>query len=135
MKLTVETIVIDPTKVTQKHTNGASKYMAQRVKALCDPYVPFQTGSLKNTAFCGENYVRYGKPYAHFQYRGIVMVGVVSGSTWAKRGESKRTTGRALTYSGGGQRGAQWDKRMMAQRGGELTEAVAAFLGGKKKGL
>lgn len=135
MKITVEKIVIDPSKVTQKHTNGASKYMAQRVKAYCDPFVPFQTGTLKNTAYCGDNYVQYRTPYAHYQYRGVVMVGIISGSPWAKRGEAKRYTFRPLSYSGGGQRGAHWDKRMMRQRGGEVTADVAAFVGGRKKGL
>ena len=133
MKLTLNKVIIDPDRVTKNHTAGASKFLAQRVKAYCDPFVPFQTGTLKNTAYCGENYVQYRTPYAHYQYVGVVMVGMLSGSTWAKRGEPKRYTMRLMTH--GGQRGAHWDKRMMAQRGGEVTADVAAFLGGRKKGL
>lgn len=134
MNLTIEKVIIDPSQVTKKKTAGASKFLSQRVKAYCDPYVPFQTGTLKNTAYCGENYVQYRTPYAHYQYKGIVMVGILSGSPWARRGESKRYTMRSMTH--GGQRGAKWDKRMMAQRGTEVTQDVAAFLGGKaKKGI
>lgn len=135
MKLTINQVNINPNQVSNNHgITQASRYLAQRVKAYCDPYVPFITGTLKNTAFCGDNFVRYGQPYAHFQYVGKVMVGVRSGSPWAKRGEPKRYTGRSLTYSGGGQRGANWDKRMMLQRGGDLRQDIATFLGGKAKG-
>lgn len=30
-------------------------------------------------------------------------------------------------------RGPEWDKRMMADRGDEVTDAVAEFVGGKRK--
>lgn len=133
INLTVKEIQCDPTKVAVKRDfPGANKYMAARFKHYCDPYVPFRTGHLKNTAYVGggsvHGYVRYAGPYARFQYGGMVMVGVVSGSPWARRGEPKRVTGKRLTYSGGGQRGAQWDKRMMAQRGDSLRKDVANFL-------
>lgn len=133
MNLSIKSITIDKAgAVARRGFPQASQYLAQRVKAYCDPYVPMQTGTLKNTAFCGENYVRYDMPYAHFQYHGVVMVGVVTHSPWAKRGEAKRYTGKPLSYSGGGQRGANWDKRMMAQRGSEVTQDIASFLGGRK---
>lgn len=135
MKLIINKVVLDPDKVTEGKCAGASKFLAQRVKAYCDPFVPFQTGMLKNTAYCGDNFVQYRTPYAHYQYKGVVMVGIISGSPWAKRGEAKRYTGRPLSYSGGGQRGAHWDRRMMIQRGREVTQDVAAFVGGRKKGL
>lgn len=120
--------------VKNRHFDRAEKYMAQRVKAYCDPYVPFQTGHLKNSAEVGANYVKYLGPYARFQYGGRVMVGIRSGSPWARRGEKKVLTNRSLSYHGGGQRGAKWDKRMMAQRGGELRRDVANFVGGTAKG-
>lgn len=120
--------------VKNRNFDRAEKYMAQRVKAYCDPYVPMQTGHLKNSAEVGANYVKYLGPYARFQYGGRVMVGIRSGSPWARRGEKKVLTNRSLSYHGGGQRGAKWDKRMMAQRGGELRRDVANFVGGTAKG-
>lgn len=129
MRFTVKRIECDPDKaVKNRDFAGASKYMAARFKAYCDPYVPFRSGNLKNNAFVGKNFVRYNGPYAKFQHGGIVMVGVTTHSPWARRGEPKRTTGRPLTYSGGGQRGAAWGKRMMEQRGDELRSDVANFL-------
>lgn len=120
--------------VKNRHFDRAEKYMAQRVKAYCDPYVPMQSGHLKNSAEVGANYVKYLGPYARFQYGGRVMVGIRSGSPWARRGEKKVLTNRSLSYHGGGQRGSKWDKRMMAQRGGELRRDVANFVGGTAKG-
>ena len=112
----------------------ASKYMAQRLKAYCDPFVPMQSGHLKNSAEVGSNYVRYAGPYAKFQYGGVVMVGVQTGSPWARRGEKKRVTNRGLSYHGGGKRGPRWDSRMMAERGAEYKQDIAKYIGGKPKG-
>ncbi len=129
MKFTVKHINIDPNKIVRsRNFSKADQYMAQRVKAFCDPYVPMKSGHLKNSAEVGKNYVRYLGPYARFQYGGFVMVGIRSGSPWARRGEKKRLTSRPLQYSGGGQRGAKWDRRMMAERGAELRRDVENFV-------
>lgn len=137
MKIEVKRIECNPDKVAaSRDFRGAEKYMAARFKAYCDPYVPLAPkagGTLKNTAFVGANYVRYLGPYARFQYHGFVMVGVMTHSPWARRGEPKRVTGKRLTYSGGGQRGPDWDKRMLAQRGDELRQDVANYLKAKPK--
>lgn len=116
----------------------ARVFMAENLARLCDPYVPMAPGS---GAHMKEQYtvapdgstITYGGPYAHFQYVGEVMVGVRTGSPWAKSGEPKKGTGRPLQYSGGPMRGKEWDKRTMADRGDELTEAVAGYVGGKAK--
>ncbi len=54
-------------------------------------------------------------------------------SAYAKSGEKKRYTGQAIQYSGGGTRGKEWDKRMMADRGDEVVKAVAKHVGGRAK--
>lgn len=134
MKIEVKRIECNPEKIAgSRDFAGATKYMAARFKAYCDPYVPFRSGHLKNTAFVGKNYVRYLGPYAQFQYGGVVMVGIMTHSPWARRGEPKRVTGKPLSYSGGGQRGPNWDKRMMEQRGDELRQDVANYLKAKSK--
>lgn len=112
--------------------------MAETVARLSDPYVPVSAGS---GAHMKEGYtiasdgstITYRGPYAHFQYVGEVMVGVTTGSPWAKSGEPKKGTGRAIQYHGGPMRGKEWDKRMMADRGDEVTKAVAKHVRGKVK--
>ncbi len=119
-------------------STAATKLLAETVARLSDPYVPKSSGS---GAHMKEGYtiagdgseIVYRGPYAHFQYAGVVMVGAKTGSPWAQSGEPKVATAKPLQYNGAPMRGANWDKRMMADRGDEVTKAVADFVGGKPK--
>ena len=81
----------------------AQKFLSSEVRRLCDPYVPFDTGTLKNTAEVGQTYVDYITPYAHRQY---------------------------YHHRGNGLRGPHWEKRMMADKGSQLVASVARYCGG-----
>lgn len=104
-------------------SNLVRKYIASEVKRLCDPYVPFQQGALKNitTIASDGSALVYTQPYAHYQYYGEAMAGRAP----------KKYTGEALTYSGAN-RGKEWDKRMLADKRNDLERSVEAFI--KKKG-
>lgn len=101
----------------------AVRFLASEVKRLSDPYVPMQSGTLKNTAQVTDDSVLYNAPYAHYQYHGAVMAGRAP----------KHYTGDAIDYHGAPMRGPEWDKRMMADRGDELRESFARHIGGKAK--
>lgn len=105
--------------------NRAQVFLASEVKRLSDPYVPMQQGALKNNAVIASDgsTLTYTQPYAHYQYYGEAMAGRAP----------KHYTGKALDYSGGGLRGPNWDKRMLIDRGDDLTESIAKFVGGKAK--
>lgn len=95
--------------------NGpAQKEAASELKRLCDPYVPMNTGILKNTAQVQQDGVLYVQLYSANQY--------YENGGFGKEGMNQ-----------GGQRGKQWDKRMMADRGEEYINAVAKIVGGKAK--
>ena len=98
-----------------------------------EPYVPMQQGTLKNTRYIGPNYVEYKTPYAHYQYIGKLMVGVKSGSAYAKSGEPKRYASppKDLRYHGFPKRGPLWDKRMWVDKGRQITTKIAKTAGGK----
>ena len=101
------------------------KYLAARVKLHCDPYVPMRSGTLKNTAQVsadGSELV-YNQPYAHYQYHGMAMAGRAP----------KHYTGKALQYHGSPMRGAQWEKRMLADHVHDLEQEVAAYINGGKR--
>lgn len=125
MKVTVK-VDINTAKILQDRglggDNRAQVYLASEVKRLCDPYVPFQNGPLKNTAQIAADgsSITYIQPYAHYQYYGEVMAGRAP----------KHYTGKALTYSGGGLRGPQWDKRMIADKSKELVSNLQKYIGG-----
>ncbi|MEG2096807.1 MAG: minor capsid protein [Pseudoflavonifractor sp.] len=119
-------------------STAATKLLAETVARLSDPYVPMSSGA---GAHMKEGYaiasdgssITYRGPYANFQYVGEVMVGARTNSPYAESGEPKVGTGRTLKYNGAPMRGAEWDKRMMADRGDEVTKAVADYVGGKPK--
>ena len=52
---------------------------------LMDSYVPMQSGPLKDTKYVGYDQVEYRTPYAHYQYRGVLML-APNGSCWARTG-------------------------------------------------
>lgn len=95
-----------------------------------DRYIPMQSGALKNTRLIGPNYVAYNSPYAHYQYRGMLML-APNGSSWAKKGEGKHDSGRELTYRGAPMRGKEWDRRMWADNRDRILRAVARACGGR----
>lgn len=87
--------------------NGAGqRFFTHEVRRLSDPYVPFLTGMLKNTATEEVNRITYNTPYARRQY---------------------------YENPGTGLRGPHWTERMWADRGKEIVKAVAEYCGGKSK--
>lgn len=87
--------------------NGkGQRFFTHEVRRLADPYVPFLTGVLKNTATEETSRIVYNTPYARKQY---------------------------YTNPGNGLRGPHWIERMWADRGKEIVKATAAYCGGKAK--
>lgn len=92
----------------------AQRFLVHEVRRMADPYVPFLQGPLKNTAQETANSIIYVQPYAARQY-------------YENRGMGKEGTAK------GGKRGKLWDKRMMADRGDEVVQSVANYIGGSAK--
>lgn len=87
--------------------NGkGQQFFTHEVRRLSDPYVPFLSGTLKNTAQELTNRIEYVQPYARRQY---------------------------YENRGNGLRGSHWTERMWADRGKEIIQSVAAYCGGKTK--
>ena len=124
MKINTQVVTdIDVNKILERRGLGpsdkAERFLASEVKRLSEPYTPRQQGTLYNESqVVGEYdgiYLIYDQPYAEYQYEGV------SGS------------GKPLNYHGGPMRGKQWDKRMMADRGEEVRQSFANYIGGKVK--
>lgn len=127
--------------------NGrVTKYLRNTVDRFCDPYVPMDTGIGKNTKTYPNNHsIKYTQPYMHAMYKGNVFIspklgvsGVViqAGANqrwWSPKGEIKKKTNRKYKYQGAPKRGAEWDKRMMNDRGKEVCKDVENYIknGGK----
>lgn len=83
----------------------------------------------------GSGHIVYAVPYARYQYYGKVMVSSVTGSAYAKHGESKVLTSKNLSYSKARHPLAQavWFETMKAKHGGAILRGAAAIAGGKTK--
>lgn len=88
-----------------KNGNG-QKFLTHEIRRLSDPYVPFDTGVLKNTAVEEVNRIIYVAPYAMKQWY-----------------ENK----------GSGKKGKMWCIRMWSDRGNDIVNSVANYCGGKKR--
>lgn len=105
--------------------NRAQVFLASEVKRLSDKYVPKQQGLLKNQSVIASDgsTLTYTQPYAHYQYYGEAMAGRAP----------KKYTGKPLDYHGGPMRGPRWDRRMMADKGGEVADNLKEYIGGLAK--
>ena len=79
------------------------QFFTSEVARMCDPYVPFDTGNLKNNKEVSETYIHYKSPYAKKQHE-------------QNRGGHN-----------GPLRGKQWEKRMWTDRGNEIVRAVENY--------
>ena len=96
--------------------NGkAQQYFTKQVAAKSEPYIPFDTGRLKDIDVTIETKrIIYSAPYAKKQYY------------------SNKGMGKGGLHNGG-LRGSRWTTRMWTSKSKEIVQSVAKFCGGKKK--
>lgn len=117
--------------------NRTLLFMAQEAKRLMDPYVPARNMVLSRNVRVyveeGHGVVHYLSPYARFQHAGWVMVSRITGSPWARKGESKVVTGRRLNHSTMAHplATAEWDKAMKTARITDYVQAVQNYVRGR----
>ncbi len=94
--------------------NGkAQRFFTTEVVRLANPYVPFKTGGLKDKQVkVNPNSIQYNAPYAKKQY-------------YNNAGFGNEGTVR------GGLRGKMWIPRMWNDRGKDIVNSVAKFVGGR----
>lgn len=114
-------------------------FMANEAKRLMTPYVPALNELLcedvRTYVEKGTGVVHYISDYARYQYKGILMVSRITGSSWARDGESKVTTGKKLEHnktktSKHPLATSEWDKAMKAAKMGAYTSAIQRFVNG-----
>lgn len=114
--------------------NGpVTKCLRDTVDKFCDLYIPMESGILKNSKTYPSNHeIKYTSPYAHYMYKGQLMVGP-TGSSYARKGEKKHYVGKSLKFQGAPKRGGEWEKRMMNDRRKDVIKSVQNFIkkGGK----
>lgn len=93
----------------------AQQHFTNEVERMANSYVPFKTGTLKDTQVeISNGKIEYKAPYARKQY-------------YNNSGNGLEGTNK------GGMRGKRWIERMWADKGPEIVKSVAKFVGGKAK--
>lgn len=103
---------------------------------LMAPYTPMLSGVLeKSTAptVIGSGLIQQNTPYARFQYYGKLMVSSVTGSAWARHGESKVLTDTDLVYNTSRHplAGKMWFERFKADHKDEVLKGAREAAGAK----
>lgn len=83
--------------------SDVQKFVDSECIRLMVPYTPMRNGILQKGAVLGTKIgsgeIHYNIPYARYQYYGKLMVSSVTGSAFAKMGESKVLTEKDLVYN------------------------------------
>ena len=120
------------------------KFIDAAVISQCEPYVPFDSGTLTRSAnlatHVGSGFVVYDTPYAHYQYYGEVYgpnfpVEIGGEMTFrSKSGEKKTPTGRKLQYDTEVHplAGSHWFDRMCADHKEDILAGAKTAAGEKR---
>lgn len=104
--------------------DSAQRFVDSEVLRLSEPYLPFQSGTLRNLGIAGtipgNGEVVWEGPYARYLYYGKVMVGRAP----------KQLTDRDLKFHGAPTRGAFWFERMFADKGKQIIAKARKIAGG-----
>lgn len=83
--------------------SDVQKFVDSECIRLMVPYTPMRNGILQKGAVLGTKIgsgeIHYIIPHARYQYYGKLMVSSITGSAFAKRGESKVLTEKDLVYN------------------------------------
>lgn len=119
--------------------NEALRFFANELMRMSDPYVPFRSGVLKNTAQVSSegDAIIYNQPYARYMWYGKLMVDPVYGvggfyneqyGFWSRKNVQKVLTNRDLNYSESPRRGAKWVERCWIENKEQLIASTQAFI-------
>ena len=118
----------------ERNFNEAQYKLDNAIMTSMEPLMPMQSGQFINVtkgmsaALAGTGVVvAAAPPMGRFLYEGNAMVGIRSRSAWAKKGEKKETTGKALSYTRGG---PHWFDKAKDKDADNWVELVQKTIGG-----
>lgn len=112
----------------------AQQFVDSECIRLMVPYTPMLSGQMMQSAtrgtVIGSGETKYNSPYARYQYYGKLMVSSITGSSYARKGESKVLTGKDLHYnkSKHPRAGKLWFERMKADRKEQILKGAERLL-------
>ena len=112
----------------------AQQFVDSECIRLMVPYTPMLSGQMMQSAtrgtVIGSGEIKYNSPYARYQYYGKLMVSSITGSSYARKGESKVLTSKDLRYnkSKRPRAGKLWFERMKADRKEQILKGAERLL-------
>lgn len=80
-------------------TPAVKKYVLTSFYLRMYRRIPFENGILADNVSIEEDGIHFKSRWAHYLYKGILMVSPTTGSSWAKKHEEKVYTNKRLKYS------------------------------------
>lgn len=104
-----------------------TRFLRDDVYRLYEPYVPRDNGNLyRQVTYPNNHSIKHTVPYAHYMYKGKKATGAST-----PKGIKRKISNKPIQYQGAPKRGAEWEKRMMNDRGKEVCKDIENFI---KKG-
>ena len=106
-----------------------TRFLRDTVYRLYEPYTPRDIGNLyRQVTYPNNHSIKHIVPYAHYMHKAKKAVGASK-----PKGVRREISNMTLNYQGAPKRGAEWEKRMMNDRGKEVCKDVENFIknGGK----
>lgn len=129
-------LVINPKsqQVNKEKIAKAQQFVDSKCIKLMKPYTPMLSGQMMQSAtrgtVIGSGEIKYNSPYARYQYYGKLMVSSITGSSYARKGESKVLTSKDLHHnkSRHPRAGKLWFERMKADRKEQILKGAQNLL-------
>ena len=125
------------------HEGGpVQRFFTSEIMRLSDPYVPFRSGPLKNSAHPTPEWdaIIYNTPDARYHWYGKLMVDPItkkgafydprSGRFWSRPNTPKELTNKDLVYTGAPLRGPKWVERCWIDNKDSIIKSTQAYIGG-----
>ena len=105
--------------------NGrVTRFLRDDLYRLYEPYVPRDNGNLyRQVTYPNNHSIKHIVPYAHHMYKGKKAEGVSK-----PKGVKRKITNKPIQYQGAPKRGAEWEKRMMNDRGKEVCKDIENYI-------
>ncbi len=141
IKLDLSSVKDELEKLDFLARNKVLKFAANEIMRLSDDYVPFDSGTLKNSAYVTElgDEIVYPSPYAQYMYQGKLMVDPIikkgafydpiTNRYWSRPGVKKELTDTPLNYAGAPKRGAHWAEKAWEEHKEDVIESIEKYIG------
>lgn len=136
LKIGIESVNINARGMADKLENDRAfwTFAASEWHRLYAPYVPFESGTLRDSVTIEPKTITHNAPYAHYQYTGevygpnypIIQNGVLVGF-YSKPNRPKQKMGRSLKYKNP-KASKKWDLAAAPTQAQNLASSMQAYI-------